>query len=328
GARRGAAAWLAAPAPSGALEFVSGAASLAVAGLSENPVEMFDDLLAMAQTAGGEGAIEELAKLESGLGFSLRDDLAAALGGDAAFALDGPLLPTPSWKLVVEVTNPSHLEYVLGRAVEAINREAAEAGRGGLRYGEEEAGGRRFLTIATAEGATMVVMTFVDGYLVAGPSRALVLEAIAHRAAGSHLAASSAFRERLPSDAETDFSALVWQNLGGAAGPLADFLGGAMPEGERAELEALAQEMGPMLVLAYGDADRIRLVARGAAGPLGVSFGKLLALAGAILERAPAEEGEDDEVSPLAENAVGLEIAAASTTSRNSRARYGVKSSE
>jgi hypothetical protein len=256
---------------------------------------MFDDLMAMAHAGEDQDHVAaELAELERELGFSLRDDLAATLGGDAAFALDGPLLPTPSWKMVVEVTDPAGLELVLERAIEAINRKAAEAGESGLRFGEEEAGDRRYLTVSTGEGVAVAALTFVDGYLVAAPSRALVVEAIAHRDAGTHLAASQAFQERLPSDAETDFSALVWQDLGGATGPLGELLGSALAEGHREQIEALAQELGPMLVLAYGDPDRVRLVARGGAGPLGLSFEKLLAVAGAIGELVPALDDVED----------------------------------
>ena len=54
-----------------------------------------------------------------------------------------------------------------------------------------------------------------------------------------------------------------------------------------------------MLVLAYGDADRVRFVARGGAGPLGLSFEKLFALAGAILGHATSS----------AEGAVGAKVA-------------------
>jgi len=299
GKRRGAVAWLAAPASSGALEFVSSSASLVVAGISKRPAEMFDDLLAMARADGGESALAEIAKLESELGFSLRDDLAAALGGDAAFALDGPLLPKPSWKLIVEVVDPSRLEYALGRAVEAVNRKAAQEGHPGLRFGQEEVDGRRYLTLATEDGTAVAALTFVDGYLVAAPSRALIIEAIAHRAAGTHLVASRAFQERLPSDAETDFSALVWQNFGDATGPLGQLLGSALPEGEREQIEALTREIGPTLVLAYGDADRVRLVARGGMGPLGLSFEKLLAVAGALREQAPSAEDADSTANEV-----------------------------
>jgi hypothetical protein len=211
-----------------------------------------------------------------------------------ALAIDGPLLPKPSWKVVVEVIDPSRLEYVLGRVIEAANRAAADEGRAELRFGEEELNGRRFLTITTADATELATMSFVDGYLVAAASRALVLEAIAHRDAGTTLTASQAFRDRLPSDAETDFSALVWQDLGSISGSLTQILGGAVPEGDREQFEAMAREIGPMLILAYGDADRVRLVSRGGAGPLGLSFEKLLALAGAILGRESSTEGADD----------------------------------
>jgi hypothetical protein len=119
-----------------------------------------------------------------------------------------------------------------------------------------------------------------------------VLEAIAHRAAGTHLTASRAFQERLPSDAETDFSALFWQDLSGSAGPIGELLSGALPEGGREHIEALARDLGPMLVLAYGDHDRLRLVSRGGAGPLGLSFEKLFTLFGAVSELVP--ERDDD----------------------------------
>jgi hypothetical protein len=69
-------------------------------------------------------------------------------------------------------------------------------------------------------------------------------------------------------------------------------LASALPESEREQIEALAQEIGPTLVLAYGDPDRVRLVARGGAGPLGLSFEKLLSIAGALGEILP--NGEDD----------------------------------
>jgi len=191
---------------------------------------------------------------------------------------------------VIEVTDPDQLEYVLGRAIEAVNRKAAEEGKPSLRLGQEEANGRRFLTISS-ESSTLAVMTFEDGYLLAGPSRAILLDAIASRAAGSHLSASRAFQDLLPSDAETDFSALVWQNLGGVAGPLGDLLGSALDDSERAQIEALAGDIGPMLVLAYGDADAVRLVARGGSGPFGFSFEKILALAGIIGEKVESSQG-------------------------------------
>jgi hypothetical protein len=202
--------------------------------------------------------------------------------------------------VVVEVVDPAGLEHVLAAGVEAVNRKAAEEGQSGigLRLGEEEIDGRRFLNLSSAEGATLATMTFADGYLIVAPSRALVVEAIAHKAAGTTLTASSAFQALLPSDAETDFSGLLWQNLGGASGPLADLVSGALDPAAREQLEAVTKDLGPMLVLAYGDADAVRFVARGGSGPFGFSFERLLAIAGIV--GSYVESVEEEAAAPAA----------------------------
>jgi hypothetical protein len=293
GPRTGVASWLAAPASSGALEFVSANAQLAVSALVKRPEAMFDDLWTAIVAENGAQAESKRAELERKLGFSLRDDLAAAFGGDVAFALDGPWLPKPSWKLVVELADAGRLETVAERAVAAIDAEAKAHGRPGVRLSQEESDGRIFYRLATEAGAELVFATVVDGYLVAAPSKALVVEAIAHRAAGTTLAHARAFRDRLPSDVDADFSAMLWQNLGGTLGQLGQlFAGEASPEA-RAQLEALAAESGPTLVVAYGGRDTIGFVARGQSGPLGFSFEKLLSLLGAVagVDGGPSDPG-------------------------------------
>ncbi len=298
GERHGMASWLAAPAPSRALEFVSPDAQLVVAGLAKSPAAMFDDLLAVARAKGNETAAAKVAEIEGTLGLSLRDDLAASFGGDFAVALDGPVLPKPSWKVVVELVDPSRFDFALGRLIEAANAEAAKEGKPGLRLAQEEADGRLFRHLSTEAGADLAYLTEVDGYLLIAPSRALIVDAIARRAAGAHLAASRAFLDRLPSDADPDFSALVWQNLGGIAGSLGQLFGGGnVPPEAQAEIEAMTRDAGPTLIVAYGEPDRVRLVARGAHGPLGFSFERLLALAGALRSGTgePASEPVADE---------------------------------
>ncbi len=281
GERHGVAAWLAEPAPSGALEFVSADAQVAIAGLTKAPLEMFDDLLRLSQITG-----EEHPDLEQGfqdeLGLSLRDDLAAALGGDFALAVDGPWLPQPAWKAVVEVLDANRLQSALARLVEAANRHAAAQGKPGLVLGEEDADGQVYHRVALDTGRELGWYVFADGYLVAAPSRALLAQSLARRAAGATLLASPAFLERLPRDGEPNFSALVWQNLGASLGDLAQLVG---QEGAAA-LQA-TQPAGPTLLLAYGGADRITFLAQGAAGPLGMSLQNLLAASEAISQIRP-----------------------------------------
>lgn len=300
--RRGVASWLAEPGPSGALEFVSPDAALAVAGLVKEPVEMFDDLMVLVRAGEAEGA-RRLMQAERELGLSLREDLAAALGGDVAVALDGPFLPQPSWKIVVETVDAGRLEHALDRLVEACAREARADGRPAPVWRQESAGGRLWRTLALEGGRDLAHFTFEDGYLLVGPSRALLADAVARRAAGATLASSRAFLDRLPADAEPDFSAVAWQNLAGSALEIAQLISGAgsaLAGEERARLEGLLDDSGPMVAVAHAGADRVSLAARGARGPLGLSFESLFALAGlgrsgelapeAVEEAAPAAE--------------------------------------
>lgn len=299
--RRGVASWLAEPAPVGALDFVSPSAHLAVGGVLKEPAAMLDDLLALAEAAGSDGdgehsALRELADFESEHGISLREDLAATLGGDFAFAFDGPWLPTPSWKLVLEVNDAGRLQSTLVTLVDEWNRTATQGTgepRPTLALSQEAVDGRVFYDLGTTTGTDLAHFLFVDGYLVVGPSRALLVEAVAQRAAGITLVASAGFLDLLPLDGQAHYSAVVYQNLGGAVGALGEFLGrqGGIPQADRERLSALAGEAGASLAVAYGERQGLTLSTRGSRGPMGISFESLLAVGGLFGgDSAPEEE--------------------------------------
>ena len=313
--RRGLASWLAEPAPVGALDFVSPSAHLAVGGVLKEPAEMLDDLLAVISaddSAGDTSALRQLADFEAEHGLSLRADLAATLGGDFAFAFDGPWLPTPSWKLVLEVNDAGRLQSTLVTMVEEWNRAAATgegAPRPTLALSQEAVDGRVLYDLGTTTGTELAHFLFVDGYLVAGPSRALLLEAVAQRAAGITLAASAEFLDLLPLDGQANYSAVVYQNLGGAVGALGEFLGrqGGIPQAERERLTALAGEAGASLAVAYGEPQALTFATRGARGPMGISFENLLALGGLFGdhdavqgESSPAGSSDETPAGPQA----------------------------
>lgn len=276
---------------------------------------MLDDLLALVEADGsgpGEHSVlRELADFEAEHGLSLREDLAATLGGDFAIAFDGPWLPTPSWKLVLEVADAGRLQSTLVRLVEEWNRTAANSGgepRPLLELSQEAVDGRVYYDLRIASGSELAHFLFVDGYLVVGPSRALLAEAVAQRAAGITLAASSAFLELLPLDGQANYSGVVYQNLGGAVGALSEFLGQqqGLPEAQREQLSALAGEAGASLAVAYGEAQGLTFATRGARGPMGISFESLLALGGlfgdgdAAPESAPAGPATETPAGPQA----------------------------
>jgi hypothetical protein len=270
------ASWLGAPAPVGALDFVSPEASFAAAGVFKDPDEMLADALALAASQDGN-----LRDLDNERLIALRQDLASALGGDIAVAIDGPWLPQPSWKLAVEVYDRPRLQG----AIEELVREWNRSGEGhGAELSEEEVNGRVVYRLDRTGGtpaAGAIHYLYEDGYLVAGPHRALLLEAVTQRAAGISLGNSSKFTALLPRDREMHFSAVVYQDLGGAGAALADWLSqnqNLAPD-DRAAMQAMMSSGGPGLVVAYGGSDRVEIVGRSEEGLLGLSFRRLIGLA-------------------------------------------------
>ena len=182
---RGIASWLAAPAPMGSLDFVSPHAQAAAAFVFKSPALVFDDVVGLV-TAG-----RRRARARSWPSWSRSWTCASArtwpttLGGEFALALDGPLLPTPAWKLVVEVYDPARLQASLERPGEPRER------RGGARRAARPAAGgragraaRRTHVAAAASCRSSCTTPSPDGYLVAAPSRALVMRAIQHARVG------------------------------------------------------------------------------------------------------------------------------------------------
>jgi hypothetical protein len=259
GRRRGIPSWLGAPAPMGALEFVSPEAVGVASFVTKNPALVFDDMLGFHEDR--SKALRELGKLESQFRLRLREDVAAALGSDFTIALDGPMLPVPAFKLIAEVYDSARLESSLQTLVEALKREMGP--KEGIDLEHEQAAGRTFhrLRLRGDNGATVEIhYTFADGYLVAAPSRALVLKAIAVRDSGRSLARSPRFTGLWPTDGHTHVSALLYQNLASLAGAAADAAPGAAmsPEQRQAVADVVAR-LQPSLVYAVGEEDRIQV---------------------------------------------------------------------
>jgi len=259
--RRGLASWLDEPAPMGSLDFISPNATLAAAFVMREPAALVDELFGIFGSLDADFN-EELAEFQRDHGIDFRNDFAAPLGGEFAFALDGPVLPKPSWKLIVEVYDPARLQRTLEWSIGQLNEVISQAGRQGLSLSSEEASGRTIYRLESLDTGIAVQYTFVDGYLVAGPSRSVVLGAIQTRDLGISLPQAATFTSMLPSDARVNFSAMVFQNLGSLLGPLAS-LGSATsqltPDQEQI-VQELAANARPSLTLAYGADDRITFV--------------------------------------------------------------------
>src|SRR6185437_8095400 len=163
----------------------------------------------------------DFAKGESELKIQFHQDLADTLGGEVTFALDGPILPTPSWKMIVEVYNPGRLQATIQQLVNDANEQAKDD-QHKIALDQETVNGLTYYTLH-ASGRNRPVdinYTFTDGYMVVGSSRALVMNALSIHQSGNSLARSSDFRSLLPQDQHTDVSALFYQNLAPVVGPV------------------------------------------------------------------------------------------------------------
>ena len=251
GTRQGAASWLAGPAPIGSLEFVTPNAAIAVAFLSKNPVDIADDMMKMAQSSGASGS--GLNKAEAKLQISVRNDLAANLGGDFLIALDGAVLPTPAWKAVVEVRNAGLLESTLERLAAAHNQTGGNQTRN-IVIQSNQSNDRTFYSVNdTTSGATVMEYTFADGYMIMAPDRALLMQALPAHASGTSLARSAAFKALLPKDENVNYSAIAYQNIGPVLTPLLTQL-----SGEKAQaLTQLSADGRPTAICAWGKDNRI-----------------------------------------------------------------------
>ena len=130
----------------GSLDYVSANAGAAISFVTKQPALMLDDIF-NTFGASDPNFSQDLAKANTELGLDIRNDLASALGGEMTFALDGPVLPTPSWKAIIEVNDSGALQVALDKLVQAANREAQKSNQPGLTTSQEQVGGRTFYTI-------------------------------------------------------------------------------------------------------------------------------------------------------------------------------------
>jgi hypothetical protein len=273
GSRHGLMSWLANPGPMGTLDFVSPEATFAASFVIKNPGSALQELVGMAGTQSGPSAV--LSDFQQQTGINLLNDVAANLGGEMTVAFDGPLLPTPSWKVAIEVDNPARLEWAIEQAVTTAQHDYPDAA---ATLTNSTVGGLAYHTLKSAKLPVEIDYVFTDGYMLIAPTQALLEAAIQNRASGLTLQRSAAFRAQLPQDGHANFSGLLYYNLGSIVGPVVDQLkkGGLMTPDQQKSAEALTSNREPGLVYAYGEPDRIVVASR--SGFFGLSLDTLIGL--------------------------------------------------
>jgi hypothetical protein len=273
--RQGVASWLAAPASMGSLEFVSPEASMATSVVIKNPRSILEELF-QAISATDQNFSQSLSEFEAKSGVRVLDDIAAPLGGEVTMAFDGPLLPTPRWKLIFEVYDPTTLQSTIQKLVDAYNREKP-AQRPSMQLTRRQIGSQTFFAIRGSNAVgSEIDYAYVDNYLIAAPDTSTISRAIQIRQAGFSLPHSTTFQALLPNDGYTNFSAVFYHNIGPVVGPLADQLKAnvTLTSQQRQSIDALTANSAPGLIYAYGERDRIQVASSN--GFMGFDLGTLL----------------------------------------------------
>ena len=278
----GVTSWLAKPGPMGSLSYISPDANVVGGFVVKNPVALVDDLLGALDTVCPD-LKNHLNKLREDHGLDVRKDFAAPLGGEYAFAIDGPVLPMPSWKLIFEVNDPAHLQQTFERVVDEINKQATKEGKSGLNWERADSSGRTFYSLKSKDFGVEVNYTFANGYMIVGPTRALIEQALAYHDSGTTLLRSPKFTAGLPVDGNANFSALVYHNIGSLVRPFAGFANSAkgLPA-EQQKAIAIAANMQPTLFYAYAFGDHIEFASSSEGGPFGISPAMLLGMPNAF----------------------------------------------
>ncbi len=262
--RTGVASWLAVPGPMGSLNFISPDAGFAVSTILKNPSLIVDDLMkSMSSVTHQNMALS---------------DIASAFAGEVTVALDGPMLPVPAWKIVAEVYDPGRIQNAFSRLTTEFNTSAGEHERtGDLKLTQTDADGQSYYTLKFDKLPWEADWAYVDGYWVAAASRELVSRSIQNRQTGYTLAKSAAFQARLSHDGSTNFSALVYHNMGQTLSPLLGLLDNAkVSPSQKKSIEALKAGDTGGLVEFWATPDRIDMSTKGAI--FGMDVSSLLAM--------------------------------------------------
>jgi hypothetical protein len=184
-------------------------------------------------------------------------------------AVDGPLLPMPSWKVVMEVNNPARLEWSIEQMVKSTQQVQPDLN---VQLTNELVGGLTYYTLSSAKNPIAVNYVFTDGYLLMAPNHNLLAVSIQSRTLGTNLTRSATFRTLLPQNGQMNFSALAYYNASAAIAPMADQLSTTkfLTDDQKKALAALTADRKPTLIYAYAEADRIVAATRGSFFGLGL----------------------------------------------------------
>jgi hypothetical protein len=255
GARTGMGSWLADAGSGGAAEYIP--ADVFVAGYlsTREPLQLFEEFTAQITRADPDFE-RGIASLDEKLGAGFVQNLAGALGTEAALALTGLSTSGPTWVMASVANNPAVIDSSLQKLVDTVNAELGPDEQGKrIVFSQESAGGRMWSTIKPGGLPVGITWTYDQGYMISASDRASAERAIATKNGGSPLVWSPEFLGQLPSSAGLHPSAFAWLNAKGALGILSAVT-------SNPAVSQLAAGRDPILVVFDGTPEQIHAASR------------------------------------------------------------------
>ena len=255
GARTGMGSWLADSGSGGAAEYIPSDALVAGYVSIREPAQLFQEFT--AQIARVVPDFEPaLTSIEEKLGTGFAQNLAAALGTEAALALTGLSTSGPTWVVASVAYNPPVIDSSLQALVTAFNAELGPDEQGKrIVLEQENAGGRTWTTMKPGGLSLGITWTYDGGYMIAASDRGSAERAIGTRNGGSSLIWSGEFLGQLPGSAGLHPSAFAWLNAKGALSILSAFT-------TNARVAELVAARDPVLAVFDGRPDLIHGASR------------------------------------------------------------------
>jgi hypothetical protein len=255
GTRTGLASGLADAGSGGAAEYLPADALFAGYVSTREPWQLFQEFTAL-MTKENESFDADLAKANEKLGAGFIENLTAAMGTEAAFALNGFSVDGPAWVMAGLANDPAIIDSSFKKLVDTFNAELAPDEQDKrIVFGQESANGRVWSTMKAGGLPFGITWTYDQGYMVAASDRASAERAIATRNGGSQLVWSPAFLGQLPSSAGMHPAAFAWLNTKGALGIFSALA-------PNPAVTKLLAERDPVLVVFDGTAEQIHAACR------------------------------------------------------------------
>jgi type II secretory pathway pseudopilin PulG len=251
GPRHGVAAWLAAPARLGSLDFVSPKAVLSATLVLKNLAGIFDDIKEISSQS-NPNAFAIVDQMQRGMNINLKGDLLSHLDGEITVELDEFVQPVPAWRAILRVNDPDGLQQTLNKLLSAAGQTAKpQSGEDGVNY--------HAVLVPSPQTPVQIVYAFVDGYLIIGSSHESLAEAVRLHRSGESLAKSAKFLAALPQGHSAEASALFYED------PIA-MTAARLRQMSPEMADAMAHlETAPLVVSTYGEDTAIRAASSGGA---------------------------------------------------------------